>query len=97
MEARAPFYGKPRGRFYYTGQNRFGRGYLRVDNHPEHSKERARFERLIQSLPSHLEKGHPFWSSKLGKRWLAQNADTTDLANKQLYNHPDYAFYDETD
>ena len=37
LEARAPFYGKPAGRFYLTGNNRFGRGYQRVDHDPQHS------------------------------------------------------------
>ena len=35
--------------------------------------------------------------SKLGKRWLAKNPDKNVLAKKQLYNHPDYSFYDEKD
>ena len=52
---------------------------------------------IIQTLPSHLEEDHPFWTSKLGKRWLAANPDISELASKQLYNHPDYRFYDETD
>ncbi|MDP7135498.1 MAG: sulfatase-like hydrolase/transferase, partial [Planctomycetota bacterium] len=30
LEARSPLYGKPRGCFYFTGANRFGRGYKRV-------------------------------------------------------------------
>jgi arylsulfatase A-like enzyme len=93
LEARAPFYGKPRGRFYFTGDNRFGRGYERMDNAPE----RARFDELIQSLPSHLEEDHAFWTSKLGRRWLAKNPDRSVLAAKQLHNHPDFSFYDETD
>jgi arylsulfatase A-like enzyme len=93
LEARAPFYGKPRGRFYFTGNNRFGRGYERVDDAPE----RARFDELIENLPSHLEKDHAFWTSKLGKRWLAKNPDLSVPAGKQLYNHPDFSFYDETD
>ncbi len=97
MEARSPLYGKPRGRFYFTGANRFGRGYERVDNYPKHAQEHAKFEKIIKSLPAHLEEGHPFWNSKLGKRWLQKNPDQSVLAKKQLYNHPKYSFYDETD
>jgi len=96
LEARSPFYGKPDGRFYFTGDNRFGRGYVRVDRHPEHAQQRATFETIIESLPSHLEADHPFWTSKLGKSWLEKN-DKSELAKKHLYNHPDYSFYDETD
>ncbi|GAB6165929.1 sulfatase-like hydrolase/transferase [Thermostilla marina] len=96
LEARSPFYGKPRGRFYYTGDNRWGRGYVRVDGNPEHAAQRAAFESILRRLPSHLEGDHPFWTSELGKRWLQSN-DIAETARKQLYNHPDYAFYDETD
>ena len=35
--------------------------------------------------------------SKHGKKWLAKNSDIDELAKKQLHNHPDYRFYDETD
>jgi hypothetical protein len=93
----APYYGKPKGRFYFTGEHRFGKGYKRVDKDPEHAAERAKFEKLIQSLPSHLEDDHPFWTTKYGMSWLKKNPDPEELAGKQLYNHPDYRFYDETD
>ena len=63
----------------------------------DHLKARSRFEKLIQSLPSHLEEDHPFWESKLGLKWKEQNPDRSELAGKQLYNHPDYSIYDETD
>jgi arylsulfatase A len=96
LEARAPFLGKPDGRLYYTGDRRFGQAYKRVDSDTEHATARAFFDTLWKKLPSHLEEGHPFWTSKHGKRWLEQN-DKDEVARKQLYNHPDYAFYDETD
>ncbi len=97
LEARSPFYGKPRGRLYFTGDRRFGRGYQRVDRLPEHQQQREKFEAIVQSLPSHLEADHPFWESKHGKRWLQKNSDVSELKKKQLYNHPDYSFYDESD
>jgi arylsulfatase A-like enzyme len=96
LEARAPFFGKPRGRFYYTGENRFGRGYVRVEGSAEHQKQRTVFDAVLSSLPSHLEADHPFWTSKHGKRWLGSN-NVDEVASKQLYNHPDYSFYDEQD
>jgi len=97
LEARSPYYGKPNGRFYFTGENRFGKGYQRIDKNPEHAAERAKFEELIRKLPSHLEDDHPFWTTKYGMSWLKKNPDPDELAEKQLYNHPDYRFYDETD
>ena len=97
LEARSPFYGKPEGRFYYTGSQRFGRGYQRAERNPEHAAELTRMRKIISGLPSHLEEDHPFWSSRYGKKWLQKNPDRTELAKKQLYNHPDYSIYDETD
>ena len=52
---------------------------------------------VVDDLPSHLEEDHPFWESKYGKRWLQNNLDRSELARKQLYNHPDYSRYDESD
>ncbi len=96
LEARSPFYGKPDGRFYSTGDNRFGQGYTRLDGNPEFAEARAKFQAIIDSLPSHLEEDHPFWKGKFGLRWFEQN-DRAELAQKQLYSHPDYRFYDEED
>ena len=96
LEAVSPFYGKPEGRFYYTSDSRFGRNYKRVDGEASHAQDRQRLEAIIASLPSHLEGDHPFWTSKLGTRWLHSN-DIEETAKKQLYNHSDYSFYDETD
>lgn len=96
LEAVSPFYGKPTGRFYYTSDSRFGRNYKRVDGAASHAQDRQRLEAVLANLPSHLEKGHPFWTSKLGTRWLQSN-NIEETAKKQLYNHSDYSFYDETD
>jgi arylsulfatase A len=97
LEARSPLYGKPEGRFYLTGKRRFGKNYTRVDDNPEHRSHREKFAAIIDSLPSHLDASHPFWESKLGKKWQAQNPDIRELAAKQLYNHSNYLRYDESD
>lgn len=96
MEARSLVFGKPDGRLYYTGSNRFGKDYRRVDNHPEHARAKEIFVGIIGGLPDHLGKNHPFWSTKFGKRWVDNN-NPVELANKQLYNHPDFKICDETD
>jgi arylsulfatase A-like enzyme len=97
LEARAPFYDKPEGRFYYTGNERFGKDYKRVDKDPEHAADRNKLFAVINSLPDHLGKDNPFWETKDGKTWIERNINKDHLNEKQLYNHPDYAFYDETD
>ena len=96
LEAVSPFYRKPTGRFYYTSDSRFGQNYKRVDGEASHAQDRQRLEAVLANLPSHLEKDHPFWTSKLGTRWLQSN-NIEETAKKQLYNHSDYSFYDETD
>lgn len=96
LEARSPFFGKPDGRFYFTGNHRFGEAYKRVDHNPEHATQRNMLQDILNSLPSHLNHDHPFWASKHGKRWLANN-DKDEIAKKQLFNHSDYQRYDETD
>ncbi|WDE96490.1 sulfatase-like hydrolase/transferase [Lentisphaera profundi] len=96
LEARSALYGKPDGRLYYTADKRFGEAYKRVDNNPEHSTAKKKFQDLITQLPNHLEPDHPFFSSKYGKKWTANNS-IEELARKQLYNHPDYRIYDEED
>jgi hypothetical protein len=89
--------GKPKGRFYFTGERRFGRGYERAEQDPAHAPALSLLRRVVDDLPSHLEEDHPFWESKYGKRWLQNNPDRSELARKQLYNHPDYSRYDESD
>ena len=62
----------------------------------EHATQRNMLQDILNSLPSHLNHDHPFWASKHGKRWLANN-DKDEIAKKQLFNHSDYQRYDETD
>jgi len=97
LEARAPYYDKPNVRLYYTGNERFGQGYKRVDKDPEHAAARRKLFAVINSLPDHLGKDHPFWSSKDGKKWIQNNLIKDNIKKKHLYNHSDYALYDETD
>ncbi|MBT5916458.1 MAG: sulfatase-like hydrolase/transferase, partial [Opitutae bacterium] len=97
LEARSHLLGKPKGRFYFTGDDRFGRGYERAEELPEHAPTLSLFKRVLDSMPSHLGKDHPFWDSKYGKRWSQNNPKLEELLSKQLYNHPDYSRYDESD
>jgi arylsulfatase A len=97
LEARSHLLGKPEGRFYFTGNDRFGRGYERAEGLPAHAPTLSLFKRVLDSMPSHLEKDHPFWDSKYGKRWIQNNPKLEELSNKQFYNHPDYYRYDESD
>lgn len=96
LEARSPYYGKPDGRFYFTGDNRFGHGYVRAENNSQYKAELEKFRMIIDSLPDHLGPDHPHWKSNDGKRWIEKSKKEL-LWEKQLYNHGDYKRYDETD
>lgn len=94
LEVVNPIMNMPRGRFYYTGENRFGFGYELVNGDKQHSEQRKRFDDLLKSLPP-LTKDHPFWQTKSGKN-VWQSLGKKKYREKHLYNHKDYKRYDET-
>ena len=93
LEVVNPILNMPRGRFYYTGDNRQGHGYVLADGNPEHKKAREKFEEFQAELPS-ITREHPHWQTKKGKKLL--KTYTQKYAEKHLYNHKDYKRYDET-
>ena len=50
LEARAPFYDKPDGRFYYCADGRFRENYIRADKDPEHAAAKKKLFDVIDSL-----------------------------------------------
>jgi len=94
LEVVNPVMNMAKGRFYYTGDNRFGHGYILADGKPEHAKARAKFDGFMQKLPA-ITKDHPHWQTKSGKKVLKKLAKP-EVINKHLYNHKDYKRYDET-
>jgi len=93
LEVVNPFLGMPRGRFYYTGDNRNQRGYELVNDDPAHAKERAKFDKILENFPPITEE-HPFWETKKGKQFKKQYTNPKSV-QKHLYNHKDYKFYEE--
>jgi len=94
LEVVNPVMNMEKGRFYYTGDNRFGHGYVLADGKPEHAKVRAEFDGFIEQLPS-LTKEHPHWQTKSGKKVFKKLAKPA-VIKKHLYNHRDFKRYDET-
>jgi len=94
LEVVNPVMNMPRGRFYYTDDNRFGFGYELVDGKPEHVMARAKFDDILKNLPP-LTREHEHWQTKSGKRVLKSLAQPK-VIEKHLYNHEDYKRYDET-
>jgi arylsulfatase A-like enzyme len=93
LEVVNPVFDLPEGRFYYTSDNRFGKGYQLINKSAEHQAARKKFDEILKKLPS-LQKADPYWQSKKGKGWLKSNA-TPESIDKHLHNHPDYRFYEE--
>ncbi|WP_435274128.1 sulfatase-like hydrolase/transferase [Psychrobium sp. nBUS_13] len=94
LEVVNPIMNMPRGRFYYTGEHRFGFGYKLVDGLPEHASERAKFDDILNQLPP-LTRADTHWQTKSGKRVL-KTLSKPKVIKKHLYNHADYKRYDET-
>ncbi len=95
LEAVNPMLGVPRGRFYYCGNSRDGKGYKNVtnSNDPEVVKARKYFDEVLKRFPQ-LTKDHPYFKTKRGKQFLKVYTDPKAI-EKHLHNHPDYRFYEE--
>jgi hypothetical protein len=94
LEVLNPMLGMPEGRFYYTGEHRFGKGYQLLIDDLNHTKERKRFTKFLKDFPP-IKEDHPFWQTKRGKRFLKEYTSEKSV-EKHLYNHRDYKFYDES-
>ena len=93
LEVVNPLLGMPKGRFYYTADHRFGKGYQFVNNDPEHQQARHTFDEFLKDKPA-ITKDHPYWQTKRGKKFYKQYTNPKAV-EKHLYNHKDYKFYDE--
>ncbi|MEH6605495.1 MAG: sulfatase-like hydrolase/transferase [Pseudomonadales bacterium] len=94
LEVVNPVLGTPKGRFYHTGNNRFGHGYVLVGDQQEHQAARQRFDEILAQY-SPLTRDHEFFKSKKGKKFLAEY-EQPKSREKHLYSHKDYDFYDQT-
>ncbi len=94
LEVVNPILDMPEGRFYYTAEHRYGRGYQLVDGNQEHAVARARFNTILKQFPP-LDRRHSFFKTSRGARFL-KNYESPESRAKHLYNHKDYKFYDET-
>ena len=86
--------GAPEGRFYYCGNNRQGKGYVRAENLPEHAVAQKKMRKILEQYPS-LQKSDEWFQTKKGKKWLKSNVNPKAI-EKHLHNHSDYQHYDET-
>ena len=93
LEVVNPILSIPRGRFYFCGNNRFGRGYKLVGDSPEGAKARKEFAAILCKYPALLE-NHPHFKTTKGRKWLDAYKQP-DIAKKHLHNHKNYRFYEE--
>jgi arylsulfatase A-like enzyme len=95
LEVVNPILGMPKGRLYYTGGERFGRGYTLIgEDDEQHEAARAYFDGLLQDFPP-LTRDHEFFETTQGKEFLVEYEADKERA-KHLYSHKDYDFYDQT-
>jgi arylsulfatase A len=93
LEVVNPMLGMPNGRFYYTANHRYGKGYEFVNNNPKHQKEREKFSEFLKDYPA-ITKDNPYWKTKAGKRFYREYTKPKSV-QKHLYNHKAYKYYDE--
>ena len=93
LEVVNPILGMPDGRFYYTGDHRFGKGYELVKGGKKHAEARKKFSRILKDFPP-LMKDDPFWQTSKGKSFY-KAIMVPGYAKKHLHNHSDYQFYEE--
>ena len=84
--------GMPNGRFYYTGNDRFGRQYQLIRSLEDHKEAREQFTSFLKDKPA-ITKDHPYWKTKKGMKFI-KNIQLKSV-KKHLFNHEDYKFYDE--
>jgi arylsulfatase A-like enzyme len=95
LEAVNPILELPQGRFYATGENRFWRGYERVDGDPAHAAMRAKFDQFLTHYPP-LTADSPMFHTEKGKAFINEYRSEKSRL-KHLHNHKDYQFNDESE
>ena len=93
LEVFNPMLGMPNGRFYYTGNDRFGKQYQLIRSLEAHKEARNKFMGFLEDKPA-ITKDHPYWQTKKGMKFYKEYTNPKSV-KKHLFNHEDYKFYDE--
>jgi arylsulfatase A len=94
VEVVNPILGVPNGRFYFTGDNHDGTGYVRAEGVDEHQPVFNQFQNILENKYVGLKADNPYFKGK-GAKWLKSYKNPKAI-EKHLHNHKDYIFYDET-
>ena len=93
LEVVNPMLGLPEGRFYYTGNNRFGKGYIRAEGLPEHAQAKQDLMKILKQFPPVTE-NDPFWQTNTGMNFFKEYT-SPESVEKHIHNHPDWIYYNE--
>lgn len=93
LEVVNPMLGLPKGRFYYTGESRFGENYIRAEKIPEHQEAYENILKLVGKFEPVTE-SHPFWKTNKGKGFYKLYTSPATM-EKHLHNHKDWIYYNE--
>jgi len=98
LEAVAPIYGKPRGRFYKTNGSHDGRGYENITHDPAYADIRAQFDRYLLLHPNSLPQSwdDPAWDRDAPMKRAKNEWSKEKRATKHLQLPRQYKFYDES-
>ena len=96
LEAVAPIYGKPRGRFYKTNGSHDGRGYEDITHDPAYAGERARFDTYLASHrnPLPVTWDDPAWGRDASMERARKYWQDKKREEKHLSLPREYQFYD---
>ncbi|WDE96516.1 sulfatase-like hydrolase/transferase [Lentisphaera profundi] len=98
LEAVAPLYDKPRGRFYKTHGSFDGRGYENVTHNAEYAIKRKEFDQLMNDYPSTLPTDFkdPLWKSYKGMDKGLKHFQSKGQIKNHLSHPEEYKFYDSS-
>ena len=96
LEAVAPIYGKPRGRFYKTNGSHDGRGYENITHDPDYAEVRAQFDRYLERHPNPLPTtwDDEAWSGSQPMKRAKKLWSDPAKEEKHLALPREYQFYD---
>lgn len=93
LEVVNPVLSIPNGRFYYTGENHTGDGYIRAEGMKEYKVILTGFKDILEKKYVGLKSDNPYFKER-GAKWLKAYKNSKAV-QKHLHNHKDYIFYDE--
>lgn len=93
VEVLNPMLGLPEGRFCYTGEHRFGEGYIRAENIAEHQEAQKELMEIAAQFDP-VNKDHPFWQTAKGESFYKDYTSEASM-EKHLHNHKDWIYYEE--